>query len=367
MLERVKSLRKEVRDFCEREIVPVGESLAELKSNLKKLAQRGYLGITYPKEYGGLGENYLTYSIIAEEVSRICASTGLTLCAHNSLGTYPLFKFGNEEQKRKYLPGLCRGEKISAFGLTEPNAGSDASAIETRAEKREDGYILNGTKRFITSGGFAEVFLIAATLDRSLGTKGISIFILEKGMKGFSIGKEEDKLGVRGSNTVELILEDVFVPKENLLGREGEGYKYFMETLDGGRISIASFALGIAQASLEKIIQWEKEKNTRSQMVYKILADLSSQIAAARLLTHQAAILKDKGERADLEACQAKLFASEIAWRATSDALRIYGWEGLSTSLPLERFYRDTKISEIGEGTSEIMRIIIARELLKNS
>ncbi len=360
-----KTRQKEVRSFAEKEIIPVGDSREDLQKNLKKLAQKGYLGITYPKEYGGLGETYLTYSIIVEEVSRVCPSTGLTLCAHNSLGTYPLFKFGDEEQKKKFLPFLCRGEKIGAFGLTEPNAGSDASAIETRAVKKDGGYMLNGTKRFITSGSLAEVFLIAATQDRTLGTKGISIFIVEKGTKGFSIGKEEDKLGVRGSNTVELIFEDCFVPKENLLGKEGEGYKYFMETLDGGRISIASFALGIAQGSLDKIIEFEKKNNTRSQFVYKMLSDVSMQVSAARLLIHKAAFLKDKGERVDLEACQAKLFASEVAWRATSEALRLYGLNGLLTSSPLEKFYRDVKIAEIGEGTSEIMRIIIARELLK--
>jgi|UniRef100_A0A7C3YUE9 butyryl-CoA dehydrogenase len=359
-----EDLRQEIRRFLEKELIPVESSLEDLKRNLKRLAERGYLGIIYPKEYGGLGGNYALYSLVCEEVSRICPSTGLTLCAHNSLGTYPLFKFGNEEQKRKYLPFLCRGEKIGAFGLTEPNAGSDAGAIETKAEKRADGYLLQGTKRFITSGGIAEIFLIAATLDKRLGTKGISIFIVEKGMKGFSIGKEEDKLGVRGSNTVELIFEDCFVPKENLLGKEGEGYRYFMETLDGGRISIASFALGIAQASFERIVQWEKERNTRSQLVYKILSDLSTQITAARLLTNYACELKDRGERADLEACQAKLFASEVAWKAASDALRIFGYEGLITS-SLERFYRDCKIAEIGEGTSEIMRLIIAREVLK--
>ncbi len=359
-------LREEVRNFLEREIRPVGDSLFSLKENLKKLAAKGYLGITYPKEYGGLGETYLTYSIITEEVSRICASTGLTLCAHNSLGTYPLFKFGSEEQKKRYLPSLCRGEKISAFGLTEPNAGSDAASIETKAEKVSGGYRLNGTKRFITSGGLAEVFLVAATKDKSLGAKGISIFIVEKGMKGFSIGKEEDKLGVRGSNTVELIFEDTFVPEENLLGREGEGYKYFMETLDGGRISIASFSLGIAQAAFEKILEYEKRNKTRSQLVYKMLSDVSTPLTAARLLTQKACELKDKGERADLLACQAKLFSSEVAWRATSEALRLYSYFGLLTSLPLEKLYRDVKIAEIGEGTSEIMRIIIARELLKS-
>lgn len=336
-----------------------------LKENLNLLKEKGYLGVPYPKEYGGLGLDYLHYAIVIEEISKICPSTGLTVAAHTSLCSFPIFKYGNEEQKRKYLIPLAKGEKIGAMGLTEPNAGSDASAIELRAKKESNFYILNGTKRYITNSQEAEIFVIIGTLDRNLGKKGITAFIIEKNFKGFSIGKEEDKLGVRGSSTCELIFEDCQVPQENLLGKEGEGYKYIMETLDGGRISIAAFSLGIAKRAYEAILFWEKKRETKSEIVYRIIAEADNLIESASLLTYYAALLKNQGERADKESANAKLYASETAVKICDYALSLYGYYGISKELNLERFFRDAKICEIGEGTSEIMKLIIAREALK--
>lgn len=337
-----------------------------LKENLNLLKEKGYLGVPYPKEYGGLGLDYLHYAIVIEEISKICPSTGLTVAAHTSLCCYPIFKYGNEEQKRKYLAFLTRGEKIGAMGLSEPNAGSDAAAIELRAQKNEKFYILNGTKRWITNSDLAEFFVIIATLDKNLGKRGITAFIVERGFPGFSVGKEEDKLGVRGSSTCELIFEDCEVPKENLLGKEGEGYKYIMETLDGGRISIAAFSLGIAKRAYQAILEWEKRRETKSQIVYKIIAECDTLIESATLLTYYSALLKNQGERADKESANAKLSASEVAIKICDYALSLYSYYGISRELNLEKFFRDAKICEIGEGTSEIMKLIIAREALKN-
>lgn len=337
-----------------------------LKENLNLLKEKGYLGVPYPKEYGGLGLDYLHYAIFIEELSKICPSTGLAVAAHTSLCSFPIFKYGNEEQKRKYLIPLARGEKIGAMGLSEPNAGSDAAAIELTAKKRNGFYILNGTKRWITNSAQAEIFVIVATLDRSLGRKGITTFIIERDFEGFSVGREEDKLGVRGSSTCELIFEDCQVPKENLLGREGEGYKYIMETLDGGRISIAAFSLGIARKAYEMILLWEKKRETKSETVYKIIAECDTLIESAALLTYYSALLKNQGERADKESANAKLYASETAVKICDYAISLYGYYGISKELKLEKFFRDAKICEIGEGTSEIMKLIIAREALKN-
>jgi len=332
---------------------------------VKKLAVKGYLGIPYPKEYGGMGLDYLSYAIAAEEVSRVCASTGLTLCAHTSLGTYPIFRFGTEEQKKKYVTQLASGKILGAFGLTEPNAGSDAAAIETTAKKTSGGYILNGTKRFITSAEYAGTVIVAATLDKSLGAKGITCFIVETGFKGYSIGQREHKLGLLASNTVELIFEDCFVPKENLLGQEFDGYKIFMETLDGGRISIGGHALGIAQGALDNGLEWLSKHPVKSQQISKIVADVTTHIYAARLMVYDAAMKKDAGIRVDQEAAMAKLYASEIGTWAASEMMRMMGFYGLSREYAVERFYRDAKLSEIGEGTSEVMRLIIAREMIK--
>lgn len=330
------------------------------------MAERGYLGIPWPKELGGMGLDHLAYAIAVEEISRVCAATGLTLAAHTSLGTYPIYKFGTEEQKKRFIPPLARGEYLGAFGLTEPNAGSDAAGIETSARKTEEGYILNGSKRFITNAGFAGTVIVAATLDRKLGRKGVTCFVVETKSKGFTVAKEENKLGLCGSNTVELAFEELFVPKENLLGQEYDGYRIFMETLDGGRISIGAFCLGMAQAALDSLVWWAKGRSF-SQGVAKALANIATEVAAARLLVYDAAMTKDAGIRADKECAFAKLFASEVAVRAVGTAISTIGEIALTDELPLSRVYRDAKLGEIGEGTSEIMRLIIAKEVLKET
>lgn len=365
-----QKFQNEVRDFVREVIAPRAKAYDSsgefVKENVSAMAERGYLGIPWPKELGGMGLDHLAYAIAVEEVSRVCAATGLTLAAHTSLGTYPIYKFGADEQKKRFIWPLARGEYLGAFGLTEPNAGSDAAGIETTARKTENGYILNGSKRFITNAGFAGMVIVAATLDRKLGRKGITCFIVETGAKGFTVAKEENKLGLRGSNTVELALEEIFVPKENLLGQEYDGYRIFMETLDGGRISIGAFCLGMAQAALDNLIHWAKERPL-SQQAAKALADIATEVAAARLLVYDAAMTKDAGIRADKQCAFAKLFASEVAMRSVGTAISTIGEIALTDEMPLSRVYRDAKLGEIGEGTSEIMRLIIAKEVLKET
>lgn len=364
-LKKYLKFQEEVKENL-KDLKELDDHSSLLKDNLNLLKEKGYLGVPYPKEYGGLGLDYLHYAIVIEEISKICPSTGLVVAAHTSLCSFPIFKYGNEEQKRKYLIPLAKGEKIGAMGLTEPNAGSDASAIELQAKKNNNFYILNGTKRFITNSAEAEIFVIIGTLDKTLGKGGITAFIVEKNFKGFNIGKEEDKLGVRGSSTCELIFEDCLCPRENLLGKEGEGYKYIMETLDGGRISIAALSLGIAKKAYQRILEWEKKNETKSEIVYKIIAECDNLIESATLLTYYSALLKNQGERADKESANAKLYASETAVKICDYALSLYGYYGISKELKLEKFFRDAKICEIGEGTSEIMKLIIAKETLKN-
>lgn len=337
-----------------------------VKKNVEALAARGWLGIPWPRELGGAGLDYISYALAVEEVSRVCGSTGLTLAAHTSLGTYPIEKFGTKEQKEKYIPRLARGVYLGAFGLTEPNAGSDAAGIETTAKKVAGGYIINGTKRFITSAAYAGTVIVAATLDRSLGRKGITCFIVETSSPGFKVAAEENKLGLRGSNTVELVFEDVFVPAENLLGGEYDGYRIFMETLDGGRISIGAFCLGMAQGALDTMIRWFSNRSmTQGEM--KNLADVATQVEAARQLVYHAAALKDAGIRADKECAFAKLFASETAVWAAGTAIGTIGPLAVTADFPVGRIYRDAKLGEIGEGTSEVMRLIIAKEVLKDA
>lgn len=335
------------------------------EEKIKKMAARGWLGIPFPKEYGGMGLDTTSYIIAVEEISRVCASTGITLAAHVSLGCSPIYVHGTEEQKRKYLPPLLRGEEISSFGLTEPNAGSDAGATEMTARLDGDYYILNGTKRFITSGSIAGTLVLTATEDRSLGVHGISAFIVETKTKGFRPTKDEKKMGLKGSVTSELVLEDCRIPKENLLGKSREGFKIFMESLDGGRISIGALALGIAQGTLDIIVDYVQRKNLKKkQWIQKIVADIATEVTAARHLIYHAARLKDEGKRITIEGAMAKLYASEVSMRATTRAIQITGCEGLLKKLPLERFLRDAKLNEIGEGTSEIQRIVIARQIL---
>lgn len=367
---RHQKIQREIRELAQSVIAPRakecdlnGKFVAE---NLQALKAGGYLGIPWPRELGGMGLDYLSYAIAVEEVSRACAATGLTLAAHTSLGTYPIYKFGTEDQKKKFIPPLARGEHLGAFGLTEPNAGSDAAGIETSARKVENGYIINGSKRFITNAAFAGTVIVAATLDRKLGRRGITCFIVETKSKGFIVAKEENKLGLRGSNTVELAFDDLFVPEENILGKEGDGYRIFMETLDGGRISIGAFCLGMAQSALDVLIKWAKEREL-SQQAAKALADTAMEVEAARLLVYDAAVLKDGEVRADKQCAFAKLFASEVAMRAVNTAIATIGFPALTQEINLNRVYRDAKLGEIGEGTSEIMRLIIAKEVLKEA
>ena len=328
------------------------------------------MGLTVPAEYGGTGTDTVSYAIVIEEISRACASTGLGLAAHNSLACGPITIIGSEEQKQKYLPEMASGEAIGAFCLTEPHAGSDASNTKTTAELKGDKYILNGTKTYVTNGGWARYLVATAKTDQSEGTKGISSFIIENDFPGLITGSKEKKLGLRASGTFEMVFDNCEVPVENRLGPEGDGFKAFMKTLDGGRISIGAFALGIAQAAMEQSIKYSKERKqfdqplSNFQAIQAKLADMATEIHAARLLVHDAARRKDAGEEFGTYASMCKLYASEMAMRATTNAIQIHGGYGYVKEYPVERYYRDAKLAEIGEGTSEIQRIIIARSLL---
>ena len=370
-----EEFRRRIREFAEAEIEPKAKELDEFGKFpfdiVKRLGEMGILGMVVPKKYGGSGYDTLSYSIAVEEISRVCGSTGITVAAHNSLGLYPIYLFGNEEQKRKYAPDLASGKKLGSFGLTEPGAGSDAAGTKTTAILDGDSYVINGSKCFITNASVGETFVITAITDKTKGYKGISSFILEKERKGFSIGKKENKMGLRGSDTATLIFEDLRLPKENLLGKEGEGFKQFMITLDGGRISIGSMALGIAQGAFDKALKYAKERHqfgksiSDFQAIQWKLSDMATQIEAARHLIYHASELKDKGEWFVKESAMAKLYASEVGRFVCYQAIQIFGGYGYLSDYPVERYFRDVKLCEIGEGTSEIQRIIIARELLK--
>jgi alkylation response protein AidB-like acyl-CoA dehydrogenase len=370
-----EEFRKKIREFAEKEIEPKAKELDEAGKfpfdTIKKLGEMGLLGMVVPKEYGGSGYDTLSYSIAVEEISRVCGSTGITVAAHNSLGLYPIYLFGNEEQKRKYIPDLASGKKLGSFGLTEPGAGSDAAGTKTTAVRDGNFYAVNGSKTFITNASVGETFVFTAVTDKTKGYKGISSFILEKGMKGFSVGKKENKMGLRGSDTATLIFEDLKLPKENLLGKEGEGFKQFMITLDGGRISIGSMALGIAQGAFDKALKYAKERMQFGkpiadfQAIQWKLSDMAMQIEAARHLIYHASELKDKGERFIKESAMAKLYASEVGRFVCHQAIQIFGGYGYLSDYPVERYFRDVKLCEIGEGTSEIQRLLIARELLR--
>lgn len=372
--EKHKEFRKMVREFADNEVAPRAKELDmndEFPWDLvKRMAELKLLALYVPKEYGGAGSDVLSYAIAVEEIGRVCGSTGIFLAAHSSLGVYPVYDSGTEEQKQKYLIPMARGEKIGSFGLTEPNAGSDAAGTQTTAKLVGDNYIVNGTKCFITSGEIADIIIFTATKDPSLGYKGISAFIVEKGTPGFSAGKKEDKLGLRGSITSELIFEDCALPKKNLLGKEGEGFKVFMATLDGGRISIGALALGIAQGALDASVKFvnENKKSGRPlrkmQSIQSMIAEMATEVEAARLLIYQAAMLKDNDLPFTQESAMAKYYASTIGTKATDMAITIHGMLGLTNEYPVERFLRDEKLMEIGEGTSEIQKIVIAREIL---
>ncbi len=373
--EEHKLLMDSVREFALKEIAPRVKEMDEKKEIpqdlIRKMAEMGYLGIIFPSEYGGAGLSYIDYCIILEEISKVDPSIGLTIAAHNSLCSNHIFLFGNEEQKKKYLTRLARGETLGAWALTEPTAGSDAGSIKTTAIKDGRKWILNGTKIFCTNGSTSEIIVVMAVTDKTKGKRGISAFLVEKGIKGFKIGKREDKLGVRASDTSELIFEDAEIPEENLLGEEGKGYHDALTVLDGGRVSIAAFSLGIASGALEACIKYSKEREqfgqpiANFQAIQWMLAEMATEIEAARLLTLRAAQLKDKKLDAIKESSMAKYYASEVAVKCSNLAVQIFGGYGFTKDFPVEKFYRDSKIATIGEGTSEIQKLIIAKEVLK--
>ncbi|MBS6881939.1 Acyl-CoA dehydrogenase%2C short-chain specific [uncultured Butyricicoccus sp.] len=369
-----EKLRAEIRAFAEKEVKP--QAFLMDKENefpaeaVRKMGKLGYMGLPYPKEYGGAGQDVLSYAIAVEELSRVDGGTGVILSAHVSLGSWPIFAFGTEEQKQKYLVPLAKGEKIAAFGLTEPNAGSDAGGTETTAIDKGDHYLLNGGKIFITNAPKADTYVVFAVTTPDIGTRGISAFIVEKGWEGFSFGDHYDKMGIRSSSTAELIFNDVKVPKENLLGKEGQGFKIAMATLDGGRIGIASQALGIAQGAYEAAVDYAKERvqfgkpiGFQQAISFKI-ADMATKLRCARMLVYSAAELKEAHEPYAMEAAMAKMYASDISLEVTNDALQIFGGTGFLKGMDVERMYRDAKITTIYEGTNEIQRVVIASNIL---
>lgn len=362
-----------VREFANKELKPLATKIDKEEyfpwDLYKKMGKLGLMGMTVPKEYGGAGIDRLSYMIALEEISRVCGSTGITVEAHNSLGVGHIYEKGTEQQRRKYLPKLLTGEALAAWALTEPSAGSDAAGMKTTAVLEGDHWVLNGTKQFITSGDLAIVTTVMAKTDKTKGAKGISAFIVEKGTPGFTVGVTEDKLGLRGSHTVELILENCKVPKENLLGEKDLGFVGAMSILDRGRTAIGAMSVGIAQGAFEESLQYAKTREQfgkpigKNQAIQWMLADMATEIDAARLLVYRAAYLEDQHQPFGKEASMAKLFASTIAMNATRNAIQIHGGNGYMRDLPLERFYRDIKLCQIGEGTSEVQRMVIARRL----
>ena len=374
LTDEQRMTREMVRDFAENEIKPLaqardhsGEFPWEI---IRKMGPLGLLGLPIPEEYGGAGADTVCYAIAIEEIARVCGSTAITVAAHTSLGTYPIYRFGSEAQKRKYLPRLASGQGLAAFGLTEPEAGSDAGATRTRAVREGDEWVINGQKIFITNGSIADVVVVAAVTEPDKSPRGIGNFIVEKGTPGFRPGRDEEKMGLKASVTSQLFLEDCRVPQENFLGQPGEGYKQFLITLDGGRISIGAMALGLAQGAYERALAYAQERVqfgqpiARFQAIQWMLADMATEIEAARLLVTRAAWLKDQGVRFTKEAAMAKLFASEVAERACFKAVQIHGGYGYVREYDVERMYRDQRLCTIGEGTSEIQRLVIARQIL---
>jgi butyryl-CoA dehydrogenase len=368
-------VQKMVREFAENEVKPIAAEIDVTerfpKETVEKMAKYGMMGIPFSKEYGGAGGDTLSYILAVEELSKVCGTTGVILSAHTSLCASLLDKYGTEAQKQKYLIPLAKGEKLGAFGLTEPNAGTDAAGQQSLAVLNGDHYVLNGSKIFITNGGVADTFVVFAMTDRSKGVKGISGFILEKGMKGFSIGKVEDKLGIRASSTTELIFEDVEVPVENLVGKEGKGFGIAMSTLDGGRIGIAAQALGIAEGAFDEARNYMKERKQFGRSLDKfqglswMMADMDVQIEAARYLVYKAACSKDKGLSYTVDAARAKLLAAEVAMDVTTKAVQIFGGYGYTKDYPVERMMRDAKITEIYEGTSQVQKLVISGNIFK--
>jgi butyryl-CoA dehydrogenase len=376
LTDEQKMIQQMVRDFAEKEVKPLARHLDETgefpHETFRKAAELGLTGVAFPEPLGGAGFDHISYAIVIEEVSRVCASTGVILSVQNSLYCDPLFRYGTDEQKQRLLVPFLRGEKMGCFALTEPQAGSNAAALATRAELKGDRYIVNGTKAWITCGGVADACVVFVNTDPAKGERGITALVVERGMPGFKVGKEEKKLGINATACVELAFSDCEVPVANRLGAEGEGYKVALATLDGGRIGIAAQAVGIAQGAFEEALKYAQQRTAFGQTIASfqaiqfMLADMATEIDAARLLTRKAAWKQDTGARFSMEAAIAKLFASEMATRVTHKAIQVHGGYGYSREYPVERMYRDARITEIYEGTSEIQRLVIAAWVLKS-
>jgi alkylation response protein AidB-like acyl-CoA dehydrogenase len=372
--EEQQQVKMSVREFAEGEVAPHVREWDETQhfpvELLPKLAELGLMGIIFPEQYGGAGMGYIEYATIIEELSRVDGSVGISVAAHNSLCSNHIYMFGTEEQKQKYLVPLAQGKHLGAWGLTEANAGSDASGTRSTAVRKDGGWIVNGSKNFITHAIHGDTCVAVAVTDRAMRTKGITAFIFEKGMKGFAPAKKEDKLGLRASETASVVFEDCFVPDENRLGEEGLGFIQAMQILDGGRISIAALAVGIAQGAYESALKYSKERQqfgkpiSEFQAIQFKLADMATQIEAARLLMYRAAFLKDQGKKVTKESAMAKVYASEVSVRVAEEAIQIHGGYGYTKDYPAEKYWRDSKLCTIGEGTSEIQRMVIARQLL---
>ncbi|CAI8858893.1 MULTISPECIES: acyl-CoA dehydrogenase AcdA [Bacillus] len=373
--EEHEMIRKMVRDFARNEVAPTAAERDEEerfdRALFDQMADLGLTGIPWPEEYGGIGSDYLAYVIAVEELSRVCASTGVTLSAHTSLAGWPIFKFGTEEQKQKFLRPMAEGKKIGAYGLTEPGSGSDAGGMRTTAKRDGDHYILNGSKIFITNGGIADIYVVFALTDPESKQRGTSAFIVESDVLGFSVGKKESKLGIRSSPTTEIMFEDCRIPAGNLLGEEGQGFKIAMQTLDGGRNGIAAQAVGIAQGALDASVEYARERHqfgkpiAAQQGIGFKLADMATSVEAARLLTYQAAWLESEGLPYGKESAMSKVFAGDTAMKVTTEAVQVFGGYGYTKDYPVERFMRDAKITQIYEGTQEIQRLVISRMLTK--
>ena len=374
--EEQQQLRRSVREFAEREILPnvmKWDEAGEFPlATMKELGKLGLMGVVFPNDLGGAGMGYVEYVTAIEELSRVDGSVGIIVAAHTSLCANHIFLAGNDAQKRKYLPRLASGEFIGAWGLTEPGSGSDAGSARMSAVRNKHGWVLNGTKTFCTNGHYADVLVVIAVTDRAAHTHGLSAFVVEKGTKGFRPGKKENKLGLRASDTAELIFEDCLIPAENLVGAEGNGFIDAMRVLDGGRISIAALSLGMAQGAYEAALNYSKQRKqfgraiSDFQAIQWKLADMATEIDAARLLTMRAASMKDAGLKSTLESSMAKLYASEVAVKCANEGVQIHGGYGFIKDYPAEKFYRDVKLCTIGEGTSEIQRMVIARQILKD-
>jgi butyryl-CoA dehydrogenase len=375
LTEEQQLIKQNAREFALEYVEPIAAEIDVTgrypAETIEKLTELDFMGMPYPAAYGGAEADYLSYIIVVEELSRACASTGIIYSAHCSLASWPIFKWGSEELKQKYLVPMCKGETLGAFALTEPGAGTDAGAGTMVAVLKGSEYILNGTKCFITNGGVAGVYVVFALTDPTAGVKGLSAFVVEAGTAGLEIGKHEEKMGIRGSQTTELIFKNAHIPKSNLIGKEGEGFKIAMQTLDGGRIGVAAQALGIAQASLDEAVKFAKERVqfgkpiATKQAIQWMLADMATRIQAARLLTYQAAAAKDAGKPFSMEAAMAKMYASETAMATVNKAVQIHGGYGYIKDFKVERLFRDAKITEIYEGTNEVQRMVVSGAVLR--